>query len=242
MHRFRIHEMVFGFLLASVIWALGVVAQSSQPAQQPSQNQRASHTPNEASKGEDEKSLWKPNDPVSLYTLVLAFFSGLLVVVSFIQIRFLTLADRTARISAIAARRAANASRKSAGVSEQALLMVETPYLVPQITECKIRTTANNEYEVDLGNTVTYYINNYGRTPATIYDIYACLLPARGFPAQLDTTGLQTNLTMTEIIPANNRSVDHHFYLNDGLMDSLFGDKKDADQYIIFFCRPYKIW
>jgi hypothetical protein len=143
--------------------------------------------------------------------------------------------SRDMQASIAVAQSAADAAKKSAGVAEQALLMVETPYLVPQITECKIRTTANNKYEVDLGNTVTYYINNYGRTPATIYDIYACLLPARGVPAQLDTTGLHTNLTMTEIIPATNRSVDHHFYLNDGLRDSLFGDKTDADQYIIFF-------
>jgi hypothetical protein len=117
--------------LASAIWALGFVFLSSQPPQPPSQNQSASHAPNETSKGENEKSIWKPNDPVSLYTLVLAFFSGALVIISAIQIRFLILADRTARISAIAARRAANAARKSADVAERALVDIQRALVVP---------------------------------------------------------------------------------------------------------------
>ena len=156
--------MVFGFLLASVIWALGIVAQSPQPTQPPSQNQRASHTTNEASKGEDEKSIWKPSDPVSLYTLVLAFFSGALVIISAIQIRFLILADRTARISAIAARRAANAARNQVNIAEQSLVAGQRPWISIDIRiNGDLIFDANGNARVHL----LFILKNIGRSPAT---------------------------------------------------------------------------
>jgi hypothetical protein len=58
---------------------------------------------------------WTTQDPVSFYTSVLALFTGALVIVSAIQIRFLIRAEITARRAAIAARRSAIAARK--GVS-----------------------------------------------------------------------------------------------------------------------------
>jgi hypothetical protein len=81
-----------------------------QPPQAQSQNQGADHARNKTSEGQENKSLWKPNDPVSLYTLVLAFFSGLLVLISGIQIRYLISADETARTSANAAELTAQAA------------------------------------------------------------------------------------------------------------------------------------
>ncbi len=74
-----------------------------------------------------------------------------------------------------------------------------------------------------------------GGTPATIYDIYSCLFPAAALPDQIDTTGFHTNLTMTDIIHAHDRSTDYYFSLNDGLRDSLFRGKKDAARYTVFF-------
>lgn len=53
---------------------------------------------------------WTTAEPVALYTAVLSFFSGVLVVVSFVQIRYLIRADKTARISAIAANLSARAA------------------------------------------------------------------------------------------------------------------------------------
>jgi hypothetical protein len=56
------------------------------------------------------ESLWVPTDSVGLYTLVLAVFTLLLVVVSSVQGYFLLRADRTARIAANAADLSARAA------------------------------------------------------------------------------------------------------------------------------------
>lgn len=205
-------------------------------------SERAEETKERERITELERNKEKSDSDIVRYTGELAFFTkGLfaatvalvlatigLFIAAFIQ-------SREMKNSIAISNKIAKAAMTSANVAEQALLMAETPYLIPEITDCRVRTTADSIYEIELGNTVTFHINNYGRTPATIYDIYSCLFPAYALPDQIDTTGLHTNLTMTEIIPAHKRSTDHHFSLNDGLRDSLFRGKKDASRYIIFF-------
>jgi hypothetical protein len=89
---------------------------SSGPPCQPS-DQTHSHCPNQKPTKNDPISRfieWSTNDPVAFFTFILAIFTGALVVISSIQIRFLIKADRTASISANAARDAAEAARDSA--------------------------------------------------------------------------------------------------------------------------------
>ncbi len=81
------------FLAAYGTW----LSVSSPAPQAPSQYQTPSGTDKERNAYSNKSSIWKPNDAVSLYTLVLAAFSGLLVVVSFIEIDLLRRADKTAR-------------------------------------------------------------------------------------------------------------------------------------------------
>ncbi len=61
-------------------------------------------------RAEPAHSLWVPTDPVGLYTLVLAVFTAVLALVSIFQGFILIRSDKTARISAEAAKRSADAA------------------------------------------------------------------------------------------------------------------------------------
>lgn len=67
---------------------------------------------NTASNKQPAESFWDRtwSDPLDLYTLLLAVFTGALVIVSAVQIRFLIRADKTAKISADAAYLSARAA------------------------------------------------------------------------------------------------------------------------------------
>jgi hypothetical protein len=197
--------------------------------------ERAEEAEERRSKSETDAKLAEYTRELALFTKGLFYATTVLGIATIGLLIAAFIQSREMKKSIAVSDKIAEAAMKSANVAEQALLMAETPYLVPEITDCRIRTSADSIYEVDLGNTVTFHIHNYGRTPATIYDIYSCLFPAYALPEQIDTTGLHTNLTKTEIIPAHKRSTDYHFSLNDGLRESLFRGKKDAARYIIFF-------
>jgi hypothetical protein len=96
----------------------------SQQAQSPKQEQALRQADEKVPANPGGSAIWKPNDPVSLYTLVLSMFSGLLVVVSVVQIRYLIRADRTARITAQAANDQALLTREAMVETQRAFVLV----------------------------------------------------------------------------------------------------------------------
>jgi len=114
--KFRITELFLGVFLTVAIFAMGFLFASSLP----SNNQQAT----ESSSHQAEKSaahITGPNSPderIANYTWWLSAFTLALVVVSGFQIFFLTRADKTARISADAAKDSAEVA-KAALVSTQ---------------------------------------------------------------------------------------------------------------------------
>src|SRR6202035_4014094 len=100
-------------------FALGSSLFSILPTNQPSHTEQADCAPNGAcDKERAPKSLWERvtiiwdrtfDDPVAFYTLVLGIFTALLVAVAGIQIRYLIRTDKTARISAEAAKKSDDA-------------------------------------------------------------------------------------------------------------------------------------
>jgi hypothetical protein len=165
-------------MLARVINALAVAAfaclvlgfgfvewnMSSHPSKTPSQQRAANYTTNKVSKDGNEKSIWKPNDPISAYTFVLAIFTGLLVVVSGIQIRFLIKADNTARISADAATVAANATKEATALAREEF---RTTF------RARIAFLSAEINRDDVGNLrISFSLENTGQLPATKLSIY----------------------------------------------------------------------
>lgn len=104
------------------------------------------------------------------YTGLLAWFTGALFVATFftagfgaVQILFLVRADKTARISADAAKLAADTSV----AAERAYLILEPGSEGPAINR-----PADNEMSHVFRFAVPYEIKNYGKTPAVIKGIY----------------------------------------------------------------------
>jgi hypothetical protein len=110
------------FLLATLILVFGFAVASWSSQQQP-QNQQATasnSSPNctaEQNKptktwGEGLSIIWNRtwDDPVAFYTFILSIFTALLALVSFAQVGFLIRADRTARLTAEAAKLSADAA------------------------------------------------------------------------------------------------------------------------------------
>ncbi len=119
-------------LLVISIFALAEIA-VRQPTQQPQQSIFSESTKTKQPSKEKEKPFWvrTVDDPVSLFTAILVAFTGVLAVVSVIQIRLLTRADETAKIAANAAMLSAQAvisvERPFVYVSDLELVFVPTP-------------------------------------------------------------------------------------------------------------------
>lgn len=126
--RFHFPEVLLGILLAVAIFAMGMLfASSTSFSIQNSAPHQTSDQQTSNKAGEDggkTQSLWIPTDSVGLYTLVLSFFTALLVGVSSIQGYFLLRADRTARIAAIAARDTALKTAEMAQIADRQLAII----------------------------------------------------------------------------------------------------------------------
>lgn len=109
---------------------------------------------------------WTTQEPISFYTSLLAIFTGALVLVAGIQIRYLIRADITARRSAIAARRAAIAARRSA----DHIPRVERAYLHGGGEPIGVQMWPVNG---TLQNLPTFRldINNHGKHPANCWSM-----------------------------------------------------------------------
>jgi hypothetical protein len=128
---------------------------SSKPTEAPAKQERADQPKTKSAEDSQEKGFWDrtTSDPVSLFTLVLAVSTGVLGAVAIIQIRYLANADRTALITANAAKAAAEAA------SQQATVMVDIELPILMIVDVEV---------AGRGEAIKITIGNYGRTPAII--------------------------------------------------------------------------
>jgi hypothetical protein len=117
---------------------------------------------------------WTTQDPVSFYTAALSVFSFLLVIVSFIQIRYLIRSDKNARDAAIAA-------KLSADVAEKALIAANRPWV-----KVDIQVGGPIFFDANGANfRLKYILTNVGHSPATnvwviprvIYPVYSATEP-----------------------------------------------------------------
>jgi hypothetical protein len=129
----RVLNLVCVAAFACIVLGFGFVEWqlSSEPAQAQDQNRAADSAGQKAAQDRNEKTIWQPNDPVSAYTFVLAIFTGLLVLVSGVQIRFLTRADKIARITADAVRDQAALTRETMIKTQRAFVLVKALEIEP---------------------------------------------------------------------------------------------------------------
>jgi hypothetical protein len=121
-HRMALLVAVMGFaVVGSVVWS----------PQAPAQNEYVGKPNAGTDKQQPTKTICQSlsiiwdrtlEDPVAFYTFVLSIFTALLAIVSATQIYFLTRADKTARITA-------EAAKKSAGIAEKSLLAANRPLI-----------------------------------------------------------------------------------------------------------------
>jgi hypothetical protein len=150
------YGIAFGFLVgalaASVFWT-ALLSPLTPPYS--TENQQGTKSANK------EAAKVSADDRIADYTEWLAVLTGGLVVVSAIQIGFLIRADKTARISADAAKKSANAATLSA----QAAIGVELPKLF--VTNIDFELATLNVTDLDSSfHKLSITITNYGRTPA----------------------------------------------------------------------------
>lgn len=119
-----IRRTVVSAFVGVLIGLCVIEAVLSQPAQSPKQGLLPRPEKKEIVDS-GRSSIWRPNDPVSLYTLALAIFSGLLVFVSIVQIRYLIRADKTARITAQAAKDQTVLTREAMVGTQRAFVLVK---------------------------------------------------------------------------------------------------------------------
>lgn len=121
-------------LFAALVF-LEWLVRSRQPPQEPRQQQPACKYPNDQTKCEERKSFWQrtKTDPIALYTLVLAIFTGLLALVAVFQIILMFRAETTSTKAADAAEKAANVAERALIAGQRAFVAFVTLNHVPSI-------------------------------------------------------------------------------------------------------------
>jgi hypothetical protein len=166
---------LFVFLLVALFLGFLLVRTLFPHAQSIEQGKTEQPQQYNAEKDENRKpaeSFWQrpTDDPVAFFTLWIAAFTALLVLVSAFQIGFLIRADDTAATSAQAAKKAADAAQQSA----DAIANVERPYIFIIAKPSKI---VAKDGPAELNPTISYSYANLGRVPAVIRLVYAqCFL------------------------------------------------------------------
>jgi hypothetical protein len=132
---------------------------------QEAQDYRTAQEASPTSKQEDfDLSGWKPANAIDRYTLLLAGFTGLLVLISVWQGYFLLRADKTARGAADAATKAAEA----ADLNARAAIGVELPRL--ELFRASWGSGVMSAVDKLQGGNLTVILRNYGRTGAHIIE------------------------------------------------------------------------
>lgn len=157
-----------GFVVGgSVVWSL-----------QPSAPPKTSQTSQQPGKKSAENSYlydaweWATHDATSVYTFFLALFTGVVGTTAIVQIRYLKRADETARISADAAKQAADA----AVATERARFYVVIDH---NFLECTNRAAAwdgptdqeERPLPVDAQPMAGIKFKNYGKTPGFVDNV-----------------------------------------------------------------------
>lgn len=134
-----------------------------------------------SNKGETGETLWQrtTNDPVAFFTLWLAVFTSLLVLVSTFQIGFLISANRTAAKAAKAAENAANAAIESNSISRTAMIAEQRPWVsVDAEVAGPLAFSAEGwDAGVRWHIPLKYRLHNLGKTPATNVSFFAQIIP-----------------------------------------------------------------
>jgi hypothetical protein len=162
-------------LAALALFYINEIWKSSKSAHEPRNYSRAEHTKYEAKHDNIFADAWNwtTQDPLSFYTSVLALFTGVLVFVSFIQIRYLIRADFVSRRSSVAARQSAIAAKAAAEV----LPKIERAYvfIMPELEwwDPVPHSSGVGSYSSRIG--VKFRLENHGKTPAAVESIDARL-------------------------------------------------------------------
>jgi hypothetical protein len=143
---------ILGFALGgSFVWSFQSPPQTTHHA---STDKHADQAGIENSK--KTESLWIPTDSVGLYTLVLAVFTGLLVAVSGFQGYFLLRADKTARISAEAARASTALAREEFIATHRPRMRIKHIWMVDRMAWRLSQPLEVNLDIVNIGDAIAY--------------------------------------------------------------------------------------
>ncbi len=165
----RIPEVFFGALLAVAVFAFGfLVASSLIPRDQQETDQGNNAAPKKSEKIIKSESA---DDRIATYTLWLAVLTGGLVVVSGIQGYFLLRADKTAKISADAAK--LNAESLIDAERAHLYVVVETHNLYDALYAALEYWNDKTVNETAIGNkpSLEFTIRNLGRSPAILKEV-----------------------------------------------------------------------
>jgi hypothetical protein len=144
-------------LLLTTICGLTLSA-TRQPTHHP-QQKSSSEKPNpKHDEQQRSKTIWQrtADDPIALYTAMLVGLTGVLALVSIVQIAFLTRADQTTRV-------VADAARKQAEVAEKTLTLSQRPWLSVEIESVvSMKIFQQGRFELN----IKVRTSNVGNTPA----------------------------------------------------------------------------
>jgi hypothetical protein len=158
-------------VLAAIVFAVTlfglIVLYSSQPSNEPEQQQSSEKYEPGQDKREFSKSFWlrTTQDPVAFFTLWLAIFTMILSAVAVLQIKFLVRSEGIAINTAQAAKDSAAARQSSEAVGN-----VERPYI---FVIAKPVTLAPKDGPDDQSPQISYTATNMGRVPAVVRLIYS---------------------------------------------------------------------
>jgi len=185
LRRLRFADFVIFALMTAWIAGFWFVLSSfplpnNQPHQQEQQQASAKNT--EKYNGSEFGKFWRKTteDPVAYFTLWLVVFTAVLSFVSIIQILFLTKSDKTARLSAEAAKKSAEAA--------EAALSGQAPNLIAEIQSSGIADATESRLFYRQGE-LKYAFRNLGEKYAIINEIHRKIEPVEtGMPKPVTTS------------------------------------------------------
>jgi hypothetical protein len=152
-------------LIAAIVFviAMAAIIVSSHPSHQPTHQETADKDHAEQTKTKKDVSLWDSwfPDPISVYTLFLVIFTGVLAFGGIYQLKFLVHAENIATTSA-------NAAKQSADTARDTLIAANRSWIWPEFS------VGSDLVFSDAGATITfrYVLRNAGNTPATNVELF----------------------------------------------------------------------
>ena len=149
---------------AVLVVAVAGAIVSSQPSPRPAQQQAADKDKKEQPAQENNIALWDRwfPDSISLYTLFLVIFTGVLAFGGLIQLNLLGRAERIATDAAKAAEKAAKAAEAQAKITRDAMVIDQRPWVSADIQIVGDLVFKNGRFEIPFLITM----KNTGKTPA----------------------------------------------------------------------------